>query len=321
MGISSRQNRSRISVQKAFSVFIVVCLVVLSFTPPALAAEKTIGVIMTGNIAYYREVHKGFIAGLNEADILATGKYDVVVQNPAPEMMSWINSVRKLTAIGSVVIVAYGAPATIVSLEMAEVPVVFAGVYDPKAIGINSKNATGISSKVPLASLLKKLKSISNFSRLGVIFNASEKDTVLQANEVRQLEAGGGFQSVRYSMKRSEDAAKISNVDALFVSSGCIAMQCVGNIVDVARKAKIPSAATIGGGEMDGIILTLTANPFEQGKEAGRLVSRILKGEKPSSLPIVQPKTFDFVINLREATSLGLKIPADLLTTATKVIR
>ncbi len=311
----------RISAAAIGAACIAALLFSLSFVSSVVAAEKTIGVVMTGNISYFKEVHKALIEGLNEEGILSSGKYDVVVQTPMPELMSWSNAVRKLTGLGSVIIVSYGAPATLVALESAEVPVVFAGVYNPQGLDISTKNATGVSSKVPVASLIKNLKSIAEFAKLGVVFSDAEKDTVLQANEVKQLESTYGFQSVRFTFKRSEDTSKISGVNALFLTTGCAAMHCVQNIVDVARKAKIPTASTLGGGETDGVILTLSADPAEQGREAAKLIARILKGEKPSSLPIVQPKKIDLVINLKEATALGFKVPFDLLTSATKVIK
>ncbi len=96
--------------------------------------------------------------------------------------------------------------------------------------------------------------------------------------------------SSKINFKKTEDVSKIKNVDALFLTTGCAAMHCVNNIIGTARKAKIPTATTIGGGENNGIILTIAANPAEQGREAAERVAKILKGARPSSLPVEQPK-------------------------------
>ncbi|MBI5639347.1 MAG: hypothetical protein HZA17_02875 [Nitrospirae bacterium] len=291
------------------------------FSAPVLAAEKTIGIIMTGNIPYYKEIHKNFTEAL-AAEGLGPGSVEIILQTPNPEPMAWTNAARKLVAVGADVIVSYGAPATMAVMnETSEIPIIFAGVYDPQSVGVTGKNATGVSSKIPVATLIKNFKSISAFSTLGIVYSEAEKDTILQANEAKQLEGSFGFRSVRFNVKKTEDSAKISNVDALFLTTGCAAMHCVNNIIGIARKSKIPTATTIGGGENSGVILTIAANAQEQGKEAAKMAAKVAKGTKPSALAVQLPKRVDMIINLKEATDMGFKIPFDLLSAATKVIK
>lgn len=309
---------------KIFFKFIFCCLLFFcSFSllncRPALAADNIIGVIMTGDTPYYREIHKAFTESLSSAGI----KAEIILQTPMPNPLSWANSARKLAAIGSNIIISYGAPATISTLkEVSDIPIVFAGVYDPSGVGISGRNITGISSKVPVLSLLKNLKKISNFSTLGVVYTLTEKDTVLQLDEVKRAEKSLAFTSVKFNVTKKEDASKIGNVDALFLTTSCVsAIQCANNINGIAHEAKIPTASTIGVEENNQVILTITANPHEQGNEAAQMAAKIIKGAKPSSIAVENPKKVDMIINIKEATALGIKIPFDLLTSATKVIK
>lgn len=288
---------------------------------PASAAGKTIGVILTGDTPYYKDIHKSFVEGL-AAEGFGSDQVEIIMQSPVPSPMSWTNAVRKLVAFDASVIISYGAPATLTATnETSGVPIVFAGVYDPEAVGISRRHATGVSSRVPISSLLKNLKSISNYSKLGVIFSSTEKDTVVQSDETRRLEEKFGFSSVLYNIKNPSEPPQMGGIDALFLTTSCSAMHCIENIVDYARQHKIPTASTIGGGEDRGIIITLAANPQEQGREAASLAAKVMKGSKPSELPVVSPKKVDLIINFKEASAMGIKIPFDLLTSATKVIK
>jgi putative ABC transport system substrate-binding protein len=300
------------------------CLAAVFFSAVTLSsgvsyAEKTVGVILTGVIPYYEKIHATF-----EKELKGTGAGDVklLVQKPAPNAMAWINAARKAVAVGVDVVVVYGGPSAIaVSKETSKIPIVFAGVYDPEGLGLSGKNTTGISSKVPMAGVLKNLKSIKKFEKLGVIFNSDEKDTVAQAKEISRLEGQFNFKATRFNVKRAADIQKVKDVDAIFVSTSCTAHQCVNGIVDIARNLKAPTATPISGGEDAGIVLTIFATPEEQGKTAAGMVARILKGEDPSSIPVSAPKKIEMVINLKEATAMGVKVPFDVLTSASKVVK
>ena len=285
------------------------------------AAEKTIGVIMIPNIPYFEEIHKTFTETLS-SEGLTEDKVELIIQKPLPDPISLMNTTRKFAAIDTDIIVSYGAPSAMASVsEQSDIPVVFAGVFDPDAVGISLKNATGIRSSVPIATLIKQLKKLSNFSKLGVVYSDTEKDTVMQADEVKKLEKTMGFSSVRFNIRKVQDSEKISAVDALILTTSCPATQCVNNIIGIARKAKIPTASLMGGQGENGIILTIAANPKEQGTVAAKLVAKIIKGAKASSLSVEQPRKVDLIINLKEASSLGLKVPFDILSSATKVIK
>jgi putative ABC transport system substrate-binding protein len=292
------------------------CAVILCLLGGAAYAEKTVGVIMTGDIVYYQQIHEEL-----ERSLSGLGDVKLVVQRPTPEPMSWTNSARKLVTIGSKVIVAYGAPATLTAMkETSSIPIIFAGVYDPEAMRITGKNATGISSKVSISGALEALKAVSPMKSLGVIFNKAEKDTILQVREVKLLEKKMGFKTVLFDAKKKDFAGKVGGVDAILLTTSCAAQCSVVDIIGAAKKGKIPTASTIGGGEKLGIIFTYLANPAEQGKTAGGMVREVLGGKDPSGMALKKPGKVDFIVNIKEAGLLGIEVPGSIRAKATEII-
>jgi putative ABC transport system substrate-binding protein len=304
-------------------MYMLLCALLLS-AAPAFAADKTLGVVMSGNVSYYQDIHRAFVGEMAKEGFDHT-KVDTLLQMPSPDPMSWTNASRKLVVAEVDVLVTYGAPAALAALkETKSVPLVFAGVYDPAACGVAGRNATGISSKVPLTSLLKYLKKMVPFTKLAVVYNELEPDSVKQVEELAQLEGQYGFQTVRMSVKKSDDARKLSftgKADAVFISVSSAVNEALDAIVKNAHAAKAPTISQLGGSSEHGVILSLAPSAQEQGEAAGRLVARILRGEKPAGLPAEVPKLVELVLNLKEAGAMGIKVPFDLITDATKVIK
>jgi ABC-type uncharacterized transport system substrate-binding protein len=77
----------------------------------------------------------------------------------------------------------------------------------------------------------------------------------------------------------------------------------------------------MGGSGDKGVILTLAPSAVEQGEAAARITAKLLNGESPAGIAPEMPKLIELVLNLKEATSLGLKPSMDLMSDATRVIK
>jgi len=291
---------------------------------PAAAADKTVGVVMSGNLDYYQEVHKTFTQTLAKEGF-DFRKVDTILQMPSPELLSWTNAARKLVIAEVNVLVTYGAPAALATIkETKGIPIIYTCVFDPISVGVTGRNVTGISSKVPVSSMVKYLKRLVAFTRLAVVYNEMEPDSVRQLNELSQLEAQFGFQVVKMAVKKPDEVKRLSfagKAEAVFITVSAVANESVDAIVGLARSAKVPTASQIGAVAERGVILTLTPSAMEQGEAAAKLVARALKGENPAGMTPEVPRLVELVLNIKEANAIGLKIPLDLVSDATRVIK
>jgi len=295
-------------------IAIIFFLVILCIQGHSVAAQ-TIGVIMTGDIQYYQNIHKAFLDNANQQGI------KMIVQKPMPDPMSWTNSVRKLITLGSDVIIAYGAPATLMAMKLtSDIPIVFAGVYNPKAMNMLGKNATGISATVPVKTMLKNLSSIANKSKLGIVLSKAEKDSILQTKAIKKTESKYGYKSVLFNVSKKTNTDKMKGLDVILLTTCSAGMMNIQKVIEVARINKIPTASLIGGAEDAGVVLTISANPVEQGQKLAGIVKRVIGGAKPSNIPVMHPEKFDLCVNLKAAKAIGVDIPPELLKLATRII-
>jgi putative ABC transport system substrate-binding protein len=105
------------------------------------------------------------------------------------------------------------------------------------------------------------------------------------------------------------------------ISSGAISPAAFDQIISLAGRYAIPTLFFTRDRVVSGGFASYGVPPNEIVRQVGVYTGRILKGEKPADLPIVQPDKFEFVINLKTAKALGLTIPETLLATADEVIQ
>jgi len=292
-------------------------LLALVFCFRGVAAGATVAVFLSADVPYYEAIQEGFAEAM-----AGQSGVEIIVQRPAADMMAWKNTARKLVALDVDAIVAVGGNAAhIASEETQRIPIVYTAVYGAAEIGLTAPNVTGISGDISILNLMKVVRKTGRMKTLGVIYARKEVASVLQAKAIKALESSMGFDGKYYNLDDPEVIGKIEGIDALAVTASCSALLCADRVIGRARKLGVPTIAFVGGMEDRGAVFSYVPDAGEQGAKAAEMVKQILSGVSPSEIPPARPSRVNLVINLKEAEALGVKIPFDVLTSASRVIQ
>ena len=183
------------------------------------------------------------------------------------------------------------------------IPVVFETGLDPVQAGLVKSlnrpegNVTGVTS---LNSAVTP-KGLELLASIGVTIE------VLTANTNSEIDAA--FESLAQK-----------HVDALVVSPDNLFSNRRVQLITLSSRHAVPTIYSFREDAEAGGLMSYGADIPGEYRDVGIYVGRILKGEKPAELPVVQPTKFEFVVNQQTAKTLGLRIPPALLTAADKVI-
>jgi putative ABC transport system substrate-binding protein len=214
-------------------------------------------------------------------------------------------------------------------------PIVFNTADDPVSLGLVASlaqpggNVTGVSilSTELTAKRLELLHALApNAIRIAVLINPGEPASNVA---LRELEAAGGAiglqtRILRTSTDREIDAAFASFVherpDALFVAGSGLFLSRRVQLSLLAAFHRVPAIFSLRELAEAGGLMSYGASLRVAYRQVGVYAGRILKGEKPTDLPVVQASKFELVINAQTARMLGLTVPSTLLSVADEVI-
>lgn len=215
------------------------------------------------------------------------------------------------------------------------IPVVMTVVADPVADGLVKSlaqpggNITGLTLISPELSgkrieLLKE--AAPRLSRVAVLWNPANP---AHSETLRDSEAKArtlGLQVFPVQVRHAEDleraftAVTRERASALFVLDDTFLFLQRQRIADLAIRHRLPTVSGISGFADAGALLTYGAKQTELYRRAAVFVDRILRGARPASLPIERPTSFELVLNLKTAKSLGLTVSESLLLRADRLI-
>jgi putative tryptophan/tyrosine transport system substrate-binding protein len=215
------------------------------------------------------------------------------------------------------------------------IPVVFVIGEDPVEVGLvhtlnrPGGNVTGLSNFMNLlgAKRLELLaETVPNANTLALLVNPNNPNA---GPDSRSLQAaaqalGRRMEVLKAANERELEAAFAAiaeqRLGALFVNIDSFFAAHADQLVALAARQRVPASYPLRHFVAAGGLMSYDANFADTFRRAGIYAARILKGDKPADLPVLQPTRFQLAINLNAAKALGLEIPPKLLALADEVI-
>jgi putative ABC transport system substrate-binding protein len=302
------------------------------------SAMPVIGFLHLVSLEAVRSNLAAFHSGLGDTGFVERRNVAVEYRWGQGQNDRWPTLVAELVRLQVSVIVVLESTAGALAAKAATqtIPIVFLQGADPIRIGLVSSldhpggNLTGVS--LFLAEVAAKrfglLLELAPSARLiGYLYNPT--NPVFAESEKKEIQAAADALSVHLlpvaASRLSEIEAAFEHLveeraGALCVSSDGFLLTQRDQIVALAASRRLPAvygwreAVAVGG------LVGYGANFLKSWRQAGVYTGRILKGEKPSDLPVIQPTSLELAINLKTAKALGLTVPLTLLAQADEVI-
>lgn len=219
---------------------------------------------------------------------------------------------------------------------MKDSVVIYSAVTDPVDAGLvksftaGEKNIAGVSDMTPVKDQIAFLKKIKDIKRLGHIYASHEANAVTLAKMAKKACDELGIEFVESTVTNSSEVKQAAQtiagrVDAFYLSTDNTVISAISAVVDVAKTNKLPiMSADPSSAEKFDVLAAWGFDYYKMGRATGKLIAKILSGEKTENLPTVfmtEPSDVDLLINLDVAKKLGLAIPEKLVSQASRIVK
>jgi len=282
------------------------------------------------------ETARGIVDFLIESDYLQGKNIDLRIDSTQGSSLLAMQIATKFVSYHPDVVVGIGtisAQGFIRAIQGTDIKLVFSSITDPVSAGLVSGidstrgNITGVSNFVDLTPQLEIFKKVQpNLKNLGFIYNPSEANSRAILTRLEAICPEFGIKLVKISASKTSEvpqaaSAAVNKIDAFFISNDNTALSALATIINVANQNQKPVYVSDIDTVEQGALIALGPNQYDLGKQTGKMIVRLLKGEDISNIPVEYPVKTELVINLKAADKIGIKIPESVLKRATTAVR
>lgn len=301
------------------------------------ADTKKVAISTIVEVPQLIETRDGVLQGLAEKGFAVGKNLTVDYQSASGSMPTQQQIAKKIVGEAPNVIVAITtATAQTMATATQDIPIVFATVIDPvkarliKEFKATGTNITGVSDAPPIGEQLKLFRELMpNLKKLGYVYNPGLDSSIATLEWIRDQGKALGIQIVEVAAPTTNEVIPasrklIGNVDAIYVPNDTTVVAALETVVKIGQETKTPVFTGETRGVERGAVASVGLDYIQVGKLAGHMVADVLNGKKPGEIdPVIAyqklPK-FQVVVNKSAAAAMGVTVPPEVLSRATKVV-
>jgi putative ABC transport system substrate-binding protein len=299
---------------------------------PAFAADITVAVTAIVDHPALDAAREGIKEQL-AAEGFTDDKINFIFENAQGQPAIAAQIARKFVGDNPAIIIPISTPsAQAVVAATKDIPIVFTAVTDPvgaQLVGDRDHpggNVTGLSDMSPLAEQVALIKEITpNVKKLGVVYNPGEANSVSLMTRLKEVAGPAGIEVVESPATKSAEVqqatrALIGKVDAIYIPTDNTVVSALEGAIAVAVENKLPLYSGDTDSVKRGALATIGFNYHDIGKETGKIVARVLKGEKPGDIPVAFATGTDLYVNKGAAAKMGVTLPDAVIKRANTLL-
>lgn len=279
-------------------------------------------------------IYKGFEDELNKEGYKVGENIKIDLQNAQGDQSNLATMSKKLSSENNNIFVGITTPATLsLSNEIKNKPIIMGGITYPVEAGLikdeqlPETNITGVSDRTPIKKQLEVMKKIiPNLKKVGVLYTASEDNSIKQAKEAEEYAKELGLEVKLSTIANTNDIQQVTEslaneTQAIFIPIDNTLASAMDTVIKVTDKKKIPVFPSADTMVEAGGVLGIAVDQYNIGVETAKVLIKVLNGADPKNTPIVLANEGIIYLNEKKAKILGLNIPEEISSKAKKVNR
>lgn len=311
-------------------------LMPLSLGSLTFAAEDLKHVAITAIVEHpaLDQARQGIIDELKDAGFVEGKNLRLQFQSAQGNSATAAQIAKKYAGDNPDVAIGIGTPSAQALLASTRtVPIVYTAVTDPVAANLvksweaTGGNVTGVSDHLPLEPQVELIKTIiPDVKSIGFVYSPGEVNSTIVLKQLQDILAQDNIKVVPAPAQRTTDiptAVKSlqGRVDVIYTSTDNNVVSAYESMYQAAVQTKIPLIASDTSSAERGAAAALGGDYYGMGRQTGKIVVRILNGEKAGDIPSEKPQKTELYVNLKAAEQQGVTLPQVVIDNATKVIK